>query len=1480
MLIVVPIGLYLFFYQRSRIEAATIRNFRALDAAADRVDQVLLHLSTVVNSSSFGVSPTMLDEVTERLKGNQQACTSDSGFRRGVWSRPGYPLHLLRSRRTTAAQRLEHRYWLAARTLFESNQRNGGATEDLWNELHCLIDTHRKFAGPDETVGVTVASLPRAALRPSAPACDDWTATSRCIRLRELLEAEPCPQSAGSPRLSVGRDGIEATVSDCRRLEERYAKLDTALDSFHGAGAVIRAIDLFGIRSAANLDELMNEATGYLSRFFDNHLIADADGLILFEAEASDSGTEGDESQVETPGFASYVDISEFLRAESQGSDGSGLAEAGDGTNRRGSASAPSFRGRSFVRIVGDEHIDLRVFVHPFILNTVAVSGLAQGDLQADQASSNAATRPARPTFYLVGVVDDREFRSAAIRMRLGRVTNATLLLLAVLTLTPLLWFWTADDRAVVGRLALFGVCTLPLVGVVLFTVLACGVVTNRMDEHALDGAMEHVSSRIADLFDRELSDEIRRLRLAFPRLLARAASEESAPPRLPTVVRSGGRILTGLERAFYCDDAHRNLNYDPARPEAWSATLLDDDGRQRVCLSEPRRGRPARTPALDLQFRDYFKRPKEGVLWGLPLPARLPPVGCRVDVVQDEESLIPCLVDGLRDPSRPLFDMVGEPGGAAARYFLERIDSVVGGRVATILAVNTGRTATPVATAAVSLNALDRAVPPRHVDFAVVDRETGRTLFHSDDDLAMTTNFVEDTGRDPALRSVLRSGARDTIDLVYTGVPVRAHVRPLRPGMPWTLVVYRGHELEDRAAGLTATLSIFSTFLSLVLIASLAGLVLLVARWCKPETLAGVPATLGRVMAVGSRLLWPPVVAVTLLLLLCSPWFSGNAWTQGGGWRILPFLAVSSIVAVAALVVRCAFGASTTRGGGGARDPGTIGRVAGLAALVVALAVAPSVLWFGHHRAILGIGLNHYLVDETLDAVGRAREEYRVDMLARHGAAAAPAGDRMRRRWREEPEADPVEGWMSRSLRSLLASSELANQLMLYRILPAASADHVTSLHGVFARTFGYDIGPSPGPLSTPDFGRFLVAAMGFLLFLSLIAGHGYSVCAACTVVGGRRHGLIRLPDARRLRHPADQPLRAIVVHRNQHCREDFAQELAEDLDVRRHKPRVERPAGGLRPVVSWTPVVDSAGDKTLYVFDDLREVLNDDAEGRALLDELECKVNTDAHVLIGSRVVPDYRYSDRFGPSDRWFDRGHSDGEDRRQKWMGLVREFGSYSLDSSSVRCVENSFQAKAGNPPSSAPDDIWRAMSDEAVANPELLRVAAYLANGPRRHGDTPSSVVTRFRKCGASGLHQVWAESTHDERLALYALARGGVVDSRRTAALSSLVNRGIVREDRGTGVLGLHSAAFREFIEHDIDHGEIDDWRKEGGGGVWRLIWPPVAIGGALGLAFLAMANPEVRATLLAALVGLLPVVLAALGGGQGAGSAGTATGN
>ena len=192
-------------------------------------------------------------------------------------------------------------------------------------------------------------------------------------------------------------------------------------------------------------------------------------------------------------------------------------------------------------------------------------------------------------------------------------------------------------------------------------------------------------------------------------------------------------------------------------------------------------------------------------------------------------------------------------------------------------------------------------------------------------------------------------------------------------------------------------------------------------------------------------------------------------------------------------------------------------------------------------------------------------------------------------------------------------------------------------------------------------------------------------------------------------------------------------------------------------------------------------------------------------------------------------------------------------------------------------------VEETLQDEVAANPELLRAAvgvaadavADLASETMQAEDACTLAVTSFRKCAGSYFNAEWERSTHDEWLQLYALARRGVVNSRRTAALSSLVNRGIVEVHDRTGVVRLRSRAFREFIEQEIDHGELDAWRREGGGGGWRLIWPPLTIAAVLGLAFLAMANPEMRTTLLTTMLGLVPAALPLFRGGQSSGSTG-----
>ena len=1516
LLVVVPITAYLFVYQRQRVEQATIRNFRALDAAAERVVQVMARLEGVVEASSFGISPTLLDEVTERITGQRTGCVSDNGVGPRPWDGPVEPPKWSLLRQPTPAQRLEYRYWRAAETLVKHNERNGRATERLWNQLHCLIDTHREYSTPVETIRVEVEPFPRVPLRPPAPSherCGNLS-NARCRNLlREFLAAEECEEQSRAPRLATSSLGMAATIADCRPLGQRSRQLRTALKVFDGSEGVMKAIDLFGIRSTAQLGPLMQQATGYLSRFFDSHLIADGGGRILFEAEAPPrAGTEVDESRVATPAFSSHVDISELLRVDSSRSDGIRSRAGGDGEGVAATASPPYFRGRSFVELVGVRDIELRVFVHPFILDGIDVSGGPENTAGENRASANGA---GRPTFYVVGIVDNSEFQSAAIRLRLSLVIYATLLLLVLLTMTPLLWYWTAGDRWMVGRLGLVGVCATPVVGVVLLVVLACAMVTNRIDGQILDRTMARVADRVIALFEQELREEIVDLQGRVPRLLA--VADDQAGWRRPEgtmhiwqTMNVGRNELSQLERTFYCDDAARNLPFRPLLRD-FNAMLMDEQGLQLVCLSS---GALSRTPKLQLRFREYFQLPMEGALWRPATAAESQPVRCRVRDPQDEESRIPCLVDDLPEPSkRPV--TLAHPanpsaGMAEVPYFLERIDSVTRADVQTVLAVNTGRPGKSVAAAGIRLNSLDRAVPPEHIDFAVVDRETGRTLFHSDDGLAMATNFVEDVGGAPALWSLLQADAPYTIDLVYAGIPIRAHVRPLREGMPWTLIVYRGHELEDRLTAVTTALAIFFTLLWLIVIAALAVLVPLVIHWCGPGMPEGVASSLGRVMGMSSRFRWMAgaSLAPALALLLFSPWLTWAPWPAANPWlpwnpwnpdsvwnpwRAFPFFAAYAVIAAAAYVVYSVLGVGEPTGGN-RYGAGTLRRVLVLTAVIVCLAVVPTGLWFGHHRAALGVGVNHYLVDRTLDSVAREREDYRLAKLREFGAGEAPNGHRTLHRVHEEPATD--ESWITAALRPLVGFSQLSNELMIYRALPPVTAAYdVASLHGAFSRTFGYEVRwPFPehrlGPLS-------VLSALWMLLIGIPVGGVAYFICAICTVVRSRGGAVVELPDARAVLTGLNKggptpgkPPRAIVIHRSIRDRERRVKQLRQGSTFVLRTHKVSKALHGCRVSVSWTPA-GVTNRPSLYLFEDLEEVLEDSAEGRARLDELEHRARNGDPILMFSRVVPDYRYSDRFGLTDRWFHNRHGDGDGRRSRWSTLACTFRSVLLRD--YERVENLFdeQLERTNPRTNPPAEygpaarnVRKTMREEAVANPELLCAAvsvtadavADLQTETMHPEDACTLAVTRFRKHAASYFNELWQLSTHDERLQLYALARGGVVNTRRTATLSSLVNRGIVEVHDATGVVRLRSRAFGEFIAQEIDHGELDAWRKEGGGGGWRLIWPPLAIGAVLGLAFLAMANPEMRTTLLTALLGLVPAALPFFRGGQSSASTGT----
>jgi hypothetical protein len=181
--------------------------------------------------------------------------------------------------------------------------------------------------------------------------------------------------------------------------------------------------------------------------------------------------------------------------------------------------------------------------------------------------------------------------------------------------------------------------------------------------------------------------------------------------------------------------------------------------------------------------------------------------------------------------------------GAEHCPFFVERIDSVLQATKSTVLAFPLLADDTPgdvtclrtrnsqdpasvrVAAATLRLVTLEDLVLPPHFGLVVADRHTGKTLFHSNPALAMGTNFVADINADAAYIATVDLADRRTLDLAYNGVPVRARVGPLTKGMPWTLVVYRTRDYEDRvvvaASALTVgTLAIWTVVTALLAMA------------------------------------------------------------------------------------------------------------------------------------------------------------------------------------------------------------------------------------------------------------------------------------------------------------------------------------------------------------------------------------------------------------------------------------------------------------------------------------------------------------------------------------------------------------------------------------------------------------------------------------------------------------------------------------
>ena len=1331
-LLLLPILLYVFFYQGSRIDEATARNFRSLGAAADRIEQALDTFHNYSKNYSLGIDSTLLTNINNACKGSEVT-------------------------------------WL-------------GKSQKLLEVI--------KKAKDQSAIKEKKLTIKAVRRRP-------WPYIPECRIGQFKNDIKECKHGV---RFEQG----QLTSHDCRALREREPRVYNALkptkddevkdDEGDDGRALIEILDRFGMEVSMDTKKAFQKPTQHLSVFFDNYFIANENGDVVFANEHS--SVSHDEHRRHRAGvpFASLSSIKDLLFDNPP----SPLALFGStGEPNAHLNTVPTPTGHSTVRHIQVDDIDLSVFIHPF---TAGSSKL-----------------------YVVGAVRSSSLADEAIRLRLGPAVDATLTIALLLTLFPVIRFWTAGDRSIFRRINLYSMGASVLVASALSSAVVSAVIFKSIDGQALDLRLEQFGNAIAHKFGQQVDTVADRLNADFHRMDAIDKTQQTpCTPNNAADSSIGKQIFcpsicpdANLQRKIAEDSAANGSarsapSVDRSISRWWptSSYILDSEGERTVC-TQYRDDLPL---GLNLRFRDYFMKAKE--------------------------------------------DEVG----------LYRIDSVVRGKQQIVASRAYGEgEKRRVAVTIPRFLSIDGTVLPPPFQYAVFD-QYGNTIFHSDEDRINVSNFVDDTGNDAGIRAAVSYKNGKILDLDYDGVSIRGYVKRLYEDLDWTLVVFRSHSLVDRISALAISLSVMSWLFTTLMIFLICALLVVVPRPHGEELLTGamssttcgpvgggavVWSALGLGISYSSSgfalvvvgLLWPVAVATTIYLL---------AW-----WRLM-------------------HGAATRAASGPARA--TWVRVFTTTAVVLSFSVVPMLSWHSYFRAELSDGLAAHLMIKAEEEMEDRKDDfgrYAKDLIDKIPPPLPPSfledgviGFKDGEEEREGPVVShPSSFWFGR-FWPLLAYSPVTQQAMWHTSKGSVS-EHIRSVSDAVDHVIGdFRAGNRPAKIW-----RWIIVVLGLTLILfvcySLVrTKFGYARCIGRLRRFSVREGVISGPG----------PVRLLLVKQSDRDVEQMLEKMAERFVARYLR------WDGARIV--WEDVdgrndtgrACSGGKMPVFVIEDFR-VATMGERGTILAKRLGKMVGDDSIVLC-SDVVPLYHLvqstSERRDVAQpawegEWrellakFDVGVlGDGESRSNGGKGRcsgipeVDEVLMAELDANvdfeaplldvaeRLRCC-SSLGQKANRPG-------WRGSFDEL----RRLRTASRLRERALRD----------FRAAAQGRFKTLWEVSSFDERAQLYALAHGGSPNMRRPTAISSLVARGLITD---TDPIRLCSEAFGQFIVEDLDD-SLDDWRRKGQGDWWRVTWLPLVLLAGLGLLFFINSNPEaigVMAAIGGAFIGLVPVFMSVFRTGQ-----------
>ncbi len=121
-------------------------------------------------------------------------------------------------------------------------------------------------------------------------------------------------------------------------------------------------------------------------------------------------------------------------------------------------------------------------------------------------------------------------------------------------------------------------------------------------------------------------------------------------------------------------------------------------------------------------------------------------------------------------------------------------------------------------------------------------------------------------------------------------------------------------------------------------------------------------------------------------------------------------------------------------------------------------------------------------------------------------------------------------------------------------------------------------------------------------------------------------------------------------------------------------------------------------------------------------------------------------------------------------------------------------------------------------------------------------DSEREIVEYFSLCGEAHYRAAWEACTRNERLALYQLARGRLVNVENLDTIEHLRRRGLIVVEP---YARLASSSFADFVQHAELPGTFERWEAEASEGLWQSIRMPLMIVLLLVLVWIAFSSGE-----------------------------------